>query len=141
MQATKLDQVLVACPHCSHQQPEARLAFSTVCKECGQHFRVQEVLNPVRTTRPREPRQRRITCFECGAELEVPVSAASTMCKWCSRYVDLHVQRITVAIARNYQTKGKLVVEPKGCIFNTETIAGEVVIRENFTANSRRNGR
>lgn len=132
MPAKKLDQVLVACPHCGHQQPEPPSAFSTFCKECGQHFRVQEALNPVAKARPRGPRQKQITCFECGAELDVPVSAESTMCKWCSRYLDLHDHRITTAIAKNFKTKGRFVVEPKGYVFNTETIAGEVVIKGKF---------
>ena len=128
----KLDQVLVVCPHCGHQQPESAAAFSTLCKGCGGHFRVQEVLHPAPAGRPRGPQLRRITCFECGADLEVPVSAESTMCKWCSRYVDLHDHRITTAVAKNYKTKGRLVIEPKGCVFNTETIAGEVVIKGKF---------
>lgn len=128
----KPDQVLVACPHCGHQQPEAPSAFSTFCKGCGQHFRVQEVLHPVRAERPRGPQLRRITCFECGAELDVPVSAESTMCKWCSRYVDLHDHRITSAIAKNYKTKGRLIIEPKGCVFNTETVAGTVILKGKF---------
>ena len=132
MPVKKLDQVLVACPHCGHKQPEPPSAFSTRCKECGEHFRVQEVLHPAPVARPRGPRLRRITCFDCGAELDVPVSAESTMCKWCSRYVDLHDHIITTAIAKNYRTKGKLVIEPKGCIFNTETIAGEVILKGKF---------
>ena len=122
----------MACPHCGQQQPEARSAYSTNCRKCGQHFRVQEALNPVPKAPGRAPRQRRITCFECGAELDVPASAESTMCKWCSRYLDLHDYRITTAVAKNFKTKGRLVIEPKGCVFNTETIAGEVVIRGKF---------
>jgi cytoskeletal protein CcmA (bactofilin family)/DNA-directed RNA polymerase subunit RPC12/RpoP len=128
----QLDLVLVACPHCGHQQPEPPSAFSTLCKECRRHFRVQEILNPAAVERPRGPRLRRIACFECGAELEVPVSAESTMCKWCSRYVDLNDHRIPSAIAKNYKTKGKLVIEPKGCVFNTESIAGEVILKGKF---------
>jgi len=128
----KLDQVLMACPHCGHQQPEARTGFSSVCKECGQHFRIQEVLNPVKTAAPRAPKQRKIKCFECGAELNVPASAESTMCKWCSRYLDLHDYKITTALAKNFKTKGKFVIEPKGFVFNSETIAGEAVIRGKF---------
>lgn len=128
----KLEQVPVACPHCGHQQPEPPSAISTLCKQCGRHFRVQDVLRPVAVARPRGPQLRRITCFECGAELDVPVSAESTMCKCCSRYVDLHDHRITSAIAKNYKTKGRLVIEPKGCIFNTETIAGDVVLKGKF---------
>ncbi len=122
----------MACPHCGQQQPESRTAFSTVCKHCAEHFRVQEALKPVRKEAIRAPRQRRITCFECGAELEVPSSAESSMCKWCSRYLDLHDYRITTALAKNFKTKGKIVIEPKGYLFNTETFASDVVIKGKF---------
>jgi cytoskeletal protein CcmA (bactofilin family)/DNA-directed RNA polymerase subunit RPC12/RpoP len=132
MPATKQDKVLVACPHCGHQQPEPRAAFSTNCKKCGQHFHVQEALNPARKTPARQLDLRRIICFECGAELDVPASAESTMCKRCSRYLDMHDYRITNAIAKNFKTKGRFTVEPKGYVFNTESIAGEVVIKGKF---------
>jgi len=132
MPAKKQDRVLVACPHCGHQQPESCSAFSTICKQCGQHFRVQDVLNPVRKAPERTPAQQRIICFECGAELYVPASAESTMCKRCSRYVDLHDYSITTAMAKNFKTRGRFIVEPKGYVFNTETIAGEVVIKGKF---------
>jgi len=132
MPAQKLDQVLVACPHCGHQQKEPRSAYSSVCRKCGQHLRVQDILNPAPQAPRRAPKQRRVTCFECGAELEVPASAESTMCKQCSRYVDLHDYHITRAIARNFKTKGVFVIEPKGCVFNTESIVGDAVIRGKF---------
>jgi cytoskeletal protein CcmA (bactofilin family)/DNA-directed RNA polymerase subunit RPC12/RpoP len=132
MPAQKLDQVLVACPHCGHQQKEPRSAYSSVCRKCGQHLRVQDILNPAPQTPRRAPKQRRVICFECGAELEVPASAESTMCKQCSRYVDLHDYRITSAIAKNFKTRGVFVIEPKGCVFNTESIVGDAVIRGKF---------
>jgi cytoskeletal protein CcmA (bactofilin family)/DNA-directed RNA polymerase subunit RPC12/RpoP len=132
MPATKQDKVLVACPHCGHQQPEPRAAYSTNCKKCGQHFHVQEALNPARKTAGRALDLRRIICFECGAELNVPASAESTMCKRCSRYLDLHDYRINNSVAKNFKTKGAFTVEPKGYVFNTETIAGEVVIKGKF---------
>ena len=132
MPAKKQDQVLVACPHCGHQQSEPRSAYSTRCKKCGQHLRVQDILNPAPQAPRRAPQRRRVTCFECGAELEVPASAESTMCKRCSHYVDLHDYRITSSIAKNFKTKGVFVVEPKGCVFNTESIVGEAVIRGKF---------
>ena len=122
----------MACPHCGHQQPEARSAFSTNCKKCGRHFRIQEALNPVRKTSGRALDLRRITCFECGAELDVPPSAESTMCKKCSRYLDLHDYRITTSLAKNFKTKGRFVIEPKGSLFNTDTTGGEVVIKGKF---------
>jgi cytoskeletal protein CcmA (bactofilin family)/DNA-directed RNA polymerase subunit RPC12/RpoP len=132
MPAKKQDKVLVTCPHCGHEQPEPRSAFSTICKKCGRHFRVQEALNPAPKAPGRATPQRRITCFECGADLDVPASAESTMCKRCSRYVDLQDYRITTAIAKNFKTKGRFVVEPKGYVFNTETIAGEIVLKGKF---------
>ncbi len=132
MPAKKQDRVLVACPHCGHEQPEAPTAFSTICKQCGQHLRVQDVLNPAPTATKRGPRQRRIICFECGTELHVPASAESTMCKRCGRYVDLQDHRIATAIAKNFKTKGRFIVELKGYVFNTDTIGGEVVIKGKF---------
>jgi len=132
MPAKKQDQVLVACPHCGHQQSEPRSAYSSRCKKCGQHLRVQDILNPAPQATRHAPRRRQITCFECGAELEVPASAESTMCKRCSRYVDLHDYRITSSVAKNFKTKGVFVIEPKGSVFNTESIVGEAVIRGQF---------
>jgi len=132
MPAKKQDQVLVACPHCGHQQAEPRTAFSTLCKKCGEHLRLQEIFNPAPRTPQRAPKQKHITCFECGAELEVPASAESTMCKWCSAYVDLHDYRIASPMAKNFKTKGMLLVDPQGCIFNTESIAGDAVIKGKY---------
>jgi len=132
MPAIKQGQILVACPHCGHQQTESRSAYSTICKKCGQHLRVQDILNPAPKAPGRTPKLRRVTCFECGAELEVPASAESTMCKKCSRYVDLHDYCITSAIAKNFKTKGVFIIEPKGRVFNTESIVGDAVIRGQF---------
>ncbi|HEU5396099.1 MAG TPA: polymer-forming cytoskeletal protein [Verrucomicrobiae bacterium] len=132
MAPKKQARVLLTCPHCGHQQNEPPTAFSTICKGCGRHLRVQEILNPA----PKEARRahdvRQVACFECGTELEVPVGAESTMCKRCGRYVDLHDYHITSSVAKNFKTKGALVVEPKGCVFNTESVAGDVVIKGRF---------
>src|ERR1700722_11655991 len=114
MSATKQDRVLITCPHCGYQQTESRSAYSTICKKCGHHLRVQDILNPAPPAPRLEPKQRRVTCFGCGAELEVSASAESTMCKQCSRYVDLHDYRITSPMAKNFKTKGVFVIEPKG---------------------------
>jgi cytoskeletal protein CcmA (bactofilin family) len=132
MPATKQDNVLVACPHCGHQQPEPRGAFSTNCKKCGRHFHVQETLKPAQKKTGRALDLRRIICFECGAELDIPASAESTMCKKCSRYLDLHDYRITNAVSKNFKTKGAFTVELKGYVFNTETFAGDIVIKGKF---------
>jgi cytoskeletal protein CcmA (bactofilin family)/ribosomal protein L40E len=134
MSASKQDQVPLTCPHYGHQQLEPRTAFSSVCKKCGQHLRVQEILRPAQATAASSPERktRTITCFDCGATLEVPVSAESTMCKKCSHYLDLKDYRITSAVSKNFKTKGAFVVEAKGYVFNTEVVAGTAVIRGRF---------
>jgi len=132
MPAKKQDLVRVVCPHCGHQQAEPREAYSSRCKQCGRHLRIQEILHPTAPASPRAPELRRVACFECGAELDVPASAESTMCKWCSSYVDLHNYRIASAVAKNFKTKGLLAVEPKGYVFNTESIVGDAVIRGKY---------
>lgn len=127
-----LDKVPVACPHCGHEQREARSAFSTICKECGKHFRVQDILNPAPRGPERGPARRHIACFDCGTELDVPVSALSTMCKRCGRHIDLQDHIITAGVSKNFRTKGRFVVEPKGYVFNTETTASDVVLKGRF---------
>jgi cytoskeletal protein CcmA (bactofilin family) len=126
------DKVLVACPRCGHQQPEPRTGFSTICKKCRQHFHVQEALNPAQETPKTAPERKLTTCFECGAELEVPTTAESTMCKRCSRYVDLKDYHIVSAISKNFKTRGTFIVEPKGYVFNTDTMAGDAAIKGRF---------
>ncbi len=129
MSASQQERARVVCPHCGHVQWEPRLAFSTLCKKCRGHFHVQEVLNPPRQVVETRPALRRVTCFDCNAELEVAASAESTMCKRCGRYVDLKSYRITNAVSKNFKTKGAFVVEPKGYVFNTEAVVGEAVIK------------
>lgn len=130
----RADTVLVTCPRCGHAQPEPSIVFSTVCKRCGNHIRVGEPAPPVAPRAPesRTAERRRITCFDCGAELDVPVSAQSTMCKRCSRYIDLKDYRITNAVSRNFKTKGAFVLEASGYVFNTEAIVGDAVIKGRF---------
>ncbi len=132
MPARTQEKLRLTCPQCGHEQLEPRSAYSTVCKKCGQHLRVQELLKPQRKIVETAPERRRVTCFDCGAELEVPVSAESTMCKRCSRYVDLKDYQITSAVSKNFKTKGAFVVESKGYVFNTEAVVGDAVIKGRF---------
>jgi cytoskeletal protein CcmA (bactofilin family) len=61
--------------------------------------------------------------------LLVAVTAQSTMCKRCSSHVDLRDYRIAGADSRNFKTKGRLLIEESGYLFNTEAVAGEVVLK------------
>jgi cytoskeletal protein CcmA (bactofilin family) len=121
--------VLVKCPRCGYAQPEPRSAYSTICKNCQQHFRLQEALKP--TNKPSKVliEQRRVRCFQCGTELEAPKAAASTMCKRCSAHVDLSDYRVTQTVSKNYRTHGWLVIEEKGYLLNTESRVGEAVVK------------
>lgn len=126
------DTVQVACPNCGNSQVEPRSAYSTVCSKCRQHFRVEEVLHPV-AKEPERPREvRLITCFQCGTRLEVPPAARSTMCKRCSSFVDLDDYRIDYSVTKNFKTRGRFVVEPKGFVFNTDSFVREAIIKGKF---------
>lgn len=129
MPASNKDLVQVSCPRCGYSQPEPRAAYSTVCKNCQQHFRVQEALRPAVKASKVVIEQRKVRCFQCGTELEAPKAAASTMCKRCSGYVDLSDYRITQTVSKNFRTHGWLVVEEKGYVLNTEAVVGEAVIK------------
>jgi cytoskeletal protein CcmA (bactofilin family) len=132
MPPKKQDKVLVTCPGCGHQQAEPRTAISSVCKKCGQHLRIEEILRPAPKAVYKGPEKKQITCFECGATLEVPVSAESTMCKRCSRYVDMKDYVINSAVSKNFKTKGSFLIDTKGYVFNTEAVVHEAVIKGRF---------
>lgn len=135
MPPRKTDKVQIACPHCGHRQAESRAVISTNCRKCGQYFNLDRQPEP--PARPRAPakpiaKQRRVTCFDCGTELAVAASAESTMCKRCSSYVDLKDYRIESSISKNFKTKGTFVIEPKGYVFNTESIVEHAIIKGRF---------
>ncbi len=129
---SKVEKASLTCPQCGSCQTVSPAAFSAVCRQCGLYLRVQELLKPQPTTPPPPPEQKRIACFDCGAELVVPASAQSTMCKRCSSYIDLHDYNITQAVSRNFRTKGVLVIQPSGYLFNTEAVVREAVIKGRF---------
>jgi cytoskeletal protein CcmA (bactofilin family) len=129
MPLSKKDTVAVACPKCGHVQPEPRTAYSTICKNCHEHVRVQEALRPAASIPSRTIEQRRIRCFQCGTELDVAKAAASTMCKRCSSHVDLADYQITQTVSKSFRTHGRLVLEEKGYLLNTESLVGEAVVR------------
>ena len=132
MLTAKPDRVPVSCPACGHRQLEPPTAYSSVCRACRQHFLVQEALHPTAKPPPPAFEQKRVRCFQCSAELEVPVAAASTMCKRCGCYVDLADYRITQTVSKNFKTYGRLVVEEKGYVLNADAVVGDALIKGRF---------
>ena len=121
--------VSVTCPKCGHRQPEPKDAYSSICKKCRSHFRLEEALRPAAKAQKPEIEVRHIRCFQCGTELDVPLAAESTMCKRCSSHVDLRDYQITQTVSKNFRTYGRLVLEEKGYILNTDSLVGEAVLK------------
>src|SRR3954471_1746032 len=136
MPPAKTKTVSVTCPKCGHLQPEPRGAYSTICKKCRAHFRLDEIDKPPAPKKKEEKKtaieSRKIVCFSCSTELDVPVAAESTMCKRCSSHVDLRDYEITATVSKNFRTYGRLVIEEKGYILNTDSRAGEAIIKGRF---------
>ena len=71
-------------------------------------------------------------CFQCGAHLQVAAAAESTMCKKCSSHVDLRDYQINQTFSKNFRTHGRLVIEEKGYLLNTESHVGDAVVKGRF---------
>ena len=134
----KPQRVAVTCPRCGQSQQEPTAAYSTRCRKCGEHFRIEDVLRPSARpagTRPagsraEPPREmRHVSCFQCGTDLEVPVSAQSTMCKRCSAHVDLRDYEFTATVSKNFKTKGRCVLHEGACLLNTNSIFGHAILK------------
>lgn len=127
----KPSRILVTCPACGHAQEEPSAAYSSRCRQCGEHFRLEDVVRSAGQPAPSRPAAggRQVACFQCGTLLEVSPSAQSTMCKRCSGHVDLRDYNINHTESKNFRTRGKLVLQESGCLLNTDSIFQEAVIK------------
>jgi cytoskeletal protein CcmA (bactofilin family) len=132
MPAAVKKTVAVVCPKCGHEQQEPRGAYSTVCKECRSHFRLEEVAPAQALAAKPAIELRPIKCFQCGTEMNVPQAAESSMCKRCSSHIDLRDYQITQTLSKNFRTYGKLVLEEKGYLLNSDTLVRHAVIKGRF---------
>src|SRR5207248_2055073 len=134
MAPAKKNTMSATCPKCGHVQPEPKGAYSTICKKCRSHFRLDETDKPApkkeKDAKPKAPFEcKKVICFSCSTELDVPVAAESTMCKRCSSHVDLRDYEITATVSKNYRTHGRLVLEEKGYMMNTDSVVGDAVLK------------
>jgi cytoskeletal protein CcmA (bactofilin family) len=51
------------------------------------------------------------------------------MCKRCSSHVDLRDYQITATVSKNFRTHGRLVLEEKGYMMNTDSLVGDAVLK------------
>ncbi len=129
MPGPQLKTLEVACPACGHLQPEPPTAYSTVCGKCGKHFRLEQVLHPAAKPERAPTNRRVVECFQCGTRLEVPETAVSTMCRRCSSYVDLSDYQVNQTVTKSFRTHGRLIVEPKGYLLNTDAVVGDAIVK------------
>ena len=128
----KLETIQVRCPYCGHPAAAAPVETSLVCRACGRPIRVQPKPNPAQETGKSAPEKRRITCFDCAAELDVEVSLPSVKCQRCGTVLDLRDYRVYDVGSKRIRTKGAFIVEPRGYLFNTEAVVGVAVIKGRF---------
>jgi len=109
-----------------HQQPEPRGAFLTFVESGAKHFRVQEL--SIRAAGAPNARWSgvRVTVSSAVPELDFP-SAESTMCK---RAAVMWTKNATITASPpqspEFQDQGRVHHRAESCVFNSETIAGDV---------------
>jgi len=54
------------------------------------------------------------------------------MCKRCSSHIDLQDYSISGTVSKNFRTTGNFVIEEKGYVLNSDTVAVDVVIKGRF---------
>lgn len=127
----KPSRIVVTCPRCGRAQEEPAAAYSSRCRQCGEHFRLEDVVRSAGQPAPARPAAggRQVACFQCGTVLEVSPSAQSTMCKRCSSHLDLRDYNINHTESKNFRTRGRLVLQESGCLLNTDSIFEEGVLK------------
>jgi cytoskeletal protein CcmA (bactofilin family) len=132
MPPLKPDRISVACPRCGHLQLEPRTAYLTICKQCHLHFRLEGLQRL--SAQPAKPQieQRTVRCFKCGADRAVSATVTSTLCKRCGSHVDLADYRITQTVSKKFRTHGRLLIEEKGYVLNSDALVGEAVVKGCF---------
>lgn len=117
----------VTCPACKREMQEYVAATTSVCRHCGEYFK----LNAPDKKRPRQRTrvERRIMpCYSCQADLHIPVDAISWQCHFCSAHLDVSDRIINRESANRIQTYGKLVITETGHFTGSKAQAGSALI-------------
>ena len=88
-----------------------------------------------------KPRTRTAECFECSSDQEVSASALSSTCRACGAYIDLQDYKINGSFSRNIQTRGSVVLNPKGDLSSSKVICSEAQIYDKMRGNMQCRGK
>jgi len=117
----------VTCPACQHEQQEYVAATTSVCRNCGEYFKLGEPSR--RRTRQRTRVERRMMpCYECKAELHIPVDAISWQCQFCSAHLDVSDRVINRESANRIQTYGHLTITETGHFTGSKAQVGSALV-------------
>jgi len=76
----------------------------------------------------RRENQRQVDCFECHATHKVAGASTSTICPFCSTYLDLRDIEIKDRTNQRIRTRGNVVVARKGALLGTSIQCGNLTI-------------
>jgi cytoskeletal protein CcmA (bactofilin family) len=74
------------------------------------------------------PKERTVTCFNCGAQQQLSTAAKSTFCPACRAYLKLEHIRISGPFGTTLQTAGDFIILPKGDVSSTRVMCGGATI-------------
>ena len=123
-------------------------ARSTLCRQCGKHFVVdnaervevvkatleiggvaaaQSLLQRVEGLWNRQ-RITSVACFDCGTVQELNSAATSTICPSCSVHMDLRDYKINTPFSRSIRTHGQVHVTSAGDLSSSTVICRSAII-------------
>lgn len=117
----------VTCPACKREMQEYVAATTSVCRYCGEYFK----LDAPGKKRPRQRtrvERRLMPCYNCRAELHIPVDAISWQCQFCSAHLDVSDRIIGRESANRIQTYGKLVITETGHFTGSKAQVGSALV-------------
>lgn len=117
----------ITCPSCAGTQQEYVAATTSLCRHCGEYFKLNAP--PKKRARQRTRVERRIMpCYECRVDLNIPVDAISWQCHFCSTHLDISDRIIDRESANRIQTYGKLVITETGHFTGSKAQVGSALV-------------
>lgn len=142
--ARKVRKKPVRCPHCRQEQEEPVHAYSTYCRSCGQHFRIQGepvMPRPKDAARQRGPSllervasktikrpPRKVYCYACSTSHETSAYTRQTLCPQCGTAIDLSDLVVDRPVTRRVDTRGDLTVTREGFLSNASSICRNALV-------------